>query len=468
MSPDGPRVSVSPQDPIPVPFPEPDDDAPPPKAVLTAALPRDDLRLEREDPLGELRALAKTAGIEGVAEEVLQRRDRPDPATYIGKGTVERLAEVMERDGAALAIFDNDLSPRQKRDLEKRLEMPVIDRTELILQIFALHARTPQARLQVELARLEYELPRLRRMWTHLDTGAGLRAAGEKQIEVDRRLWRRRIQDLRRELASVRARRERQVDTRSESYTVALVGYTNAGKSTLMNHLTEADVYVADKLFATLDTRTRAWEVGPNRQVLLSDTVGFIRHLPHHLVESFHATLEEVVKADLLLHVVDASDPQALEQVRAVREVLAGLGVEETPDLVVLNKVDQAAPELLPYLERRLVGTVRTSAMTGEGLEALTERVNALAIAAGERRYRVRLDVREGGAIALLDGQAEVLERELEGEVLRYVVRCRPQVIGALRAKLRLPDHLEVEELAAAPLQPPRAGEADQAVDVGA
>lgn len=422
-----------------------------PVAVLAAALPRQDERLNLPDPLGELAALADTAGIQIQGEAIIQRRDRPDGATSLGKGTVARLQEEIEAVGAELVVFDNDLKPRQKRNLEKLLNKTVIDRTELILNIFASHARTPQARLQVEVAKLEYELPRLRRLWTHLDTGVGLRAAGEKQLEVDKRLVRKRIQELKRELAEVRARKEREVDRRGEAYCVSLVGYTNAGKSTLMNRLTEAGVYVADQLFATLDTRTRSWTVGPNREVLLSDTVGFIRHLPHNLIESFHATLEEAVTSDLLLHVVDASDPQALEHVRAVREVLESLGIKDRDELIVLNKIDQAAPELLPYLERRLVNTIRVSAKTGEGSEVLAAKVNDLA-AASEEDFELTLDVREGKAIAYLEGLAEVKTKELEGERLHYAVRCRPGVIGALKRRVRTREGLT---LAHDPTAPP-------------
>jgi GTP-binding protein HflX len=421
------------------------------KAVLAALLPRKDPRNDLPDPLGELAMLAETAGVDVIAERVVQRKDRPDPATAIYKGTVSRLGEVVEREQANVVIFDHELKPRQRRNLEKILNKKVIDRTELILDIFAQHARTPQAKLQVEVAQLEYELPRLRRMWTHLDTGVGLRAAGEKQIEVDRRLVRKRIQDLRKELANVRARRERQA-SRQHVYTVALVGYTNAGKSTLMNRLTEADVYVADKLFATLDTRTRAWEVGPKRTALLSDTVGFIRNLPHHLVESFHATLEEVLQADLLLHVVDASDPESLDQVRAVREVLEELGVKDRPEIVVLNKVDQAKPELLPYLERRLVNTIRVSALTGEGADALKAKVNAIALG-DEGHYELSIDVREGAAIAAIEAKAEILSKDIEGERMLYEVRCRRSELGAIQARVRQPDGLQVEELTAAPGQ---------------
>lgn len=420
------------------------------RAVLAAVLDKDkrsdDPRKKKDDPLEELASLATTAGVEVAPERVIQHRERPDVATYLGKGAVERLAEVVAREKANVVIFDNDLSPGQRRNLEKVIKVKILDRTELILDIFAQHARTLQARLQVELAQLEYSLPRLRGMWTHLDTGVGRRAAGEKQLEVDKRLLRIRIQEIRRELEQIRLRKERQVKAR-ELFTVAIVGYTNAGKSTLMNRLTQADVYVADKLFATLDTRTKPWKVGPNRVVLLSDTVGFIRQLPHHLVESFHATLEEVITADLLLHVVDASDPGALDQVRAVRDVLESLGAGDKPELMVLNKVDRVdQPELLPYLERRFARSVRVSARTGEGVDALRALVNEAA-SAREGRWRVELDVREGAAIAWLEGQAEVLSRELVDETLRFEVRCGDWVIAAVRSKTRGREGVRVERL---------------------
>ncbi len=420
------------------------------RAVLAAVLDKDkrsdDPRGKKDDPLEELASLAKTAGVVVAAERVIQRRERPDVATYLGKGSVERLAEVVAQEGANVVIFDNDLSPGQRRNLEKVIKVKIIDRTELILDIFAQHARSIQARLQVELAQAEYALPRLRGLWTHLDTGVGRRAAGEKQIEVDKRLLRIRIQEIRRELEQIRLRKERQVKAR-ELFTVAIVGYTNAGKSTLMNRLTKAEVYVADKLFATLDTRTKPWEVGPNRVVLLSDTVGFIRQLPHHLVESFHATLEEVITADLLLHVVDASDPGALDQVKAVRDVLESLGAGDKPELMVLNKVDRVEqPELLPYLERRFARSVRVSARTGEGVDALRGLVNEAA-SAREGRWRVELDVREGAAIAWLEGQAEVLVRDLVEETLRYEVRCGDWVIAAVRSKTRGHEGVRVERL---------------------
>ena len=283
------------------------------------------------DPLDELHGLATTAGTTVVAE-LTQKRSTPDHSTYLGKGKVEELKQLVEARDADVIIFDNDLNPAQTRNLEKATDRKVIDRTELILDIFAAGARTHESRLAVELAQLEYSLPRLKRMWTHLSRqsmGVGMRGPGEKQLEVDRRLAQKRIHDLRTELDRIETRREVQVASRTDVPTVSLVGYTNAGKSTLMNALTDAGVYAKDELFATLDTRTRRWNLPGWGTVLLSDTVGFIRDLPHQLVASFKATLEETRQADLLLHVADASSDAVFEQITAVFHVLENLGIEE-------------------------------------------------------------------------------------------------------------------------------------------
>jgi GTP-binding protein HflX len=286
--------------------------------------------LNDDDPLDELHGLATTAGVR-VAGGLTQRREAPDAGTFLGKGKTEELKQCVDRAGADVVLFDNDLSPAQTRNLERALGVKVLDRTELILDIFATHARTYEARLAVELAQLEYSLPRLKRMWTHLSRlsmGVGMRGPGEKQLEVDRRLVERRIHDLRTELKEVERRKERMVASRRGYMTVSLVGYTNAGKSTLMNALTDAGVEAVDKLFATLDTRTRKWQLPSWGPVLLSDTVGFIRNLPHRLIASFKATLEEARQADLLLHVADASNPAVCNQISAVYSVLADLGID--------------------------------------------------------------------------------------------------------------------------------------------
>ena len=298
------------------------------KAVLARVITHDEIIDVDEDPLEECERLAMTAGTV-VKSGIVQRRQAMHAATAFGKGKVEELATLVEHYEAEVVIFDNDLSPAQTRNLEKAVHAKVIDRTELILDIFASNAQTLESRLAVELAQLEYSLPRLKRMWTHLDRvkmGVGMRGPGEKQLEVDRRLVEKRISDLRKELKVIEKRKERLVASRSDVMTVSLVGYTNAGKSTLMNALTDAKVLAEDKLFATLDTRTRRWQLPNWGPVLLSDTVGFIKNLPHRLIASFKATLEEAHQADLLLHIADGSNPAVYQQIRSSMKSLKRLG----------------------------------------------------------------------------------------------------------------------------------------------
>ncbi|HMP60501.1 MAG TPA: GTPase HflX, partial [Gemmatales bacterium] len=335
------------------------------------------------DPLEEIRGLAESAGAI-VVGGLTQRRQLPETATYIGKGKVDELTMLVKALDADVIIFDNDLSSTQTRNLEKATSVKVLDRSELIMDIFATRARTTAARLQVELAQLEYSLPRLRNMWTHLSRykgGIGLRGPGETQLEEDRRLVDLRIRDLKAKLREVQGRKEREVDSRAEEMTVSLVGYTNAGKSTLMNALTGAGVVAADKLFATLDTRTRVWKIKDWGRVLLSATVGFIRDLPHRLIASFKATLEEARQAKLLLHVVDASSPMLTEQVKAVNQVLKEIGCADHPTLLVLNKIDRAVDALDAEVQANtandhaLARLVCVSARTGQGLDQLSRAV---------------------------------------------------------------------------------------------
>jgi len=335
------------------------------------------------EPLEELAQLADTAGAD-VLERLLQRREKPDPRTFVGKGKAHGIAERVKTLEADLVIVDHDLSPSQARNLEKIVGARVIDRTELILDIFVRRASSAMARAQVELAQMEYALPRLKRLWTHLNrevgvakAGIGVRGPGEKQIETDRRLVRRRIRDLRRSLEHMQAHRVRQTHARGRFFTAALVGYTNAGKSTLLRALTGADVLIENRLFATLDTTTRAWEISPGRRIFLSDTVGFIRDLPHHLVNSFLATLEEARFADLLLHVVDAADLDAVEHIDVVEKALFDIGAAGVPRIHVLNQVDRVRDRLtLRLVEERLPEGLLASALTGEGIPALRDRVH--------------------------------------------------------------------------------------------
>ncbi len=378
-----------------------------------------------EDPLEELRGLAKTADLV-VVSSLLQKRDKPDVATYLGSGKVEQLKELVEANDADVVLFDNDLAPSQTRNLERAIGVKVIDRTEVILDIFARRAQTHEAHLQVELAQLEYALPRLKRMWTHLSRykgGIGVRGPGEKQLEEDRRLVEHRIRDLKEKLSRIQKRKEREVSGRSDAATVSLVGYTNAGKSTLMNLLTGAGVLTEDKLFATLDTRTRRWPLSAGRQVLLSDTVGFIRDLPHTLVASFKATLEEARQADLLLHVVDASNPDAEQQIEAVDRVLEELSLSERPLLLVLNKVDRIRDR--SYLDALMAhhsNPVLVSAATGVGLEAL-ERAVREALDAETLDVQLRLPAKEGRILAYLTQHATIQEQRFDEDLVE--LRCR-------------------------------------------
>jgi GTPase len=384
-----------------------------------------EMPIDPQQPLAELAGLASTAGA-SVVGELTQRRERPDQTTYLGKGKVEELRGVVEHHDADIVIFDNDLSPAQTRNLEQALEVKVLDRSEVILDIFAARARTYEARLAVELAQLEYSLPRLKRMWTHLSRlkmGIGMRGPGEKQLEVDRRLVEKRIHDLKTELAEIHGRRERQVASRHDHMTVSLVGYTNAGKSTLLNALTGADELAEDKLFATLDTRTRRWRLPGWGPVLLSDTVGFLRDLPHRLIASFKATLEETRQADLLLHVADASSPLVDVQIAAVRGVLEELGVNEKDTLLVLNKIDavpdRAARDRILAHYPHAIGI---SARSGVGLPELARAVSD-ALGRGFRDVDVETDPGNGRLLAWLGRHGEVLSRRFTDD--RVVVHCR-------------------------------------------
>ncbi len=387
-----------------------------------------------EDPLEELTGLAETAGTD-VCAGVVQRRETPDPKTYLGKGKVSELQHLTEMYEADLVIFDNDLSPSQTRNLEKAIGKKVIDRTELILDIFASNARTHEARLAVELAQLEYSLPRLKRMWTHLSRqtmGVGMRGPGEKQLEVDRRLVERRIHELKQDLAKVERRKEREVAGRRDYLTVSLVGYTNAGKSTLMNALTDADVEAVDKLFATLDTRTRRWTLPSWGPVLLSDTVGFIRDLPHHLVASFRATLEEARQADLLLHVADASNPAVLDQISAVYRVLHELGIDEKQTLLVVNKIDMpGAEDRLAAVQNRYPRCVAISAKTRAGFEDLARVVSQM-LSEDFVTISLRLSPADGRTVAWLAKVGDITSKQYHDDHVEVHVRLPSRHAGRL------------------------------------
>ena len=378
--------------------------------------------------LDELSELARTANVQAVAR-VWQRKRQPDVATWIGKGKVDEVAGLVREHEAEVVICDSELSPRQVRNLEKEIGVRVIDRSELILDIFAAHARTVESRLQVELAQLLYTRNRLTRMWSHLSritgkAGVGSRGPGEKQLETDRRLVDHRVTMLERELAEIKARKVRQVATRRDELTISLVGYTNAGKSTLMAKLTGADVYCADQLFATLDTKTSDFELASGKRILLSDTVGFVDKLPHHLVASFHATLEEVRQAKLLLHVVDASSPDVERQIATVQRVLGDeLGIKDREEIMVLNKIDRVTdPVDRSILLERHPGAVAVSAVTGAGIDLLLARLQAFDDA-NRSEIDLRLPVADGRTMAELQKVAEILSLDY-GET-EVAVRAR-------------------------------------------
>ncbi|MEA2376955.1 MAG: GTPase [Thermoleophilaceae bacterium] len=385
-----------------------------------------------EADLAELEELLRTAGV-AVAGELTQRRPEPDPDRYFGKGKLEELKQAIKESDANLVAVDDELKPRQERNLEQALDTPVIDRTAIILDIFADHAHSAEGKLQVELAQLEYNLARMRGLWTHLerlgagrmDGGIGTRGPGETQIETDRRLARDRIAALKRRLrqtkgtrGTMRAERER-----AGLPTVALAGYTNAGKSTLLNALTGADVGVRERLFHTLDPTTRSFEIG-GRTYLLTDTVGFIRKLPHQLVEAFSATLEEALGADLIVHVVDTSAPEGdlHAMLEAVESVLAETGAGDTPRLLALNKVDLLDDERRRELSFRFPGAVQVSGETGEGLDRLSDAIEARFLASLQP-MELLLPYGEGGTLSELHDLAGELERTDTAEGVRIKAR---------------------------------------------
>ncbi len=384
-----------------------------------------DGRCFAEEPLEELTGLAQTAGAH-VVGQLTQRRETPDVTTYLGKGKVEELRVLAEAADADVIIFDNDLNPAQTRNLEKATGVKVLDRTELILDIFAHRAQTHEARLAVELAQLQYSLPRLKRLWTHLSrikAGIGMRGPGEKQLEVDRRLVEKKIHDLQAELAVIERRKARQVSARHDRMTVSLVGYTNAGKSTLLNTLTGANVLAQNKLFATLDTRTRRWQLPGWGPVLLSDTVGFIRDLPHHLIASFKATLEETRQANLLLHVADASSPAVYEQIAAVYSVIEELGIQAKDTLLVLNKIDAVEGRgKLDALLSRYPNAMPVSARRRTGLDKLAGAVSA-ALSHNFLDVDIETGAENGRLLAYLSANGEVLSKQYSDS--RVMIHCR-------------------------------------------
>lgn len=398
-------------------------------------------RSTEEHPLEELEGLATTAGAR-VVGTLTQRREAPDVTTYLGSGKVEELQRLAAAADADVVVFDNDLSPAQARNLEQVIGLKVLDRSELILDIFATRAQTYEARLAVELAQLQYSLPRLKRMWTHLSrikAGIGMRGPGEKQLEVDRRLVEKRIHDLSSELKGIHRRKERQVASRDDRMTVSLVGYTNAGKSTLFNRITGAHVLQSSQMFATLDPKLRAIELPSRRKVLLSDTVGFIRNLPHTLVTSFRATLEEVEQAEVLVHIRNAASSYGDEQKAQVERVLGELNALSKPRVEVLNKIDLLGPHEQEGLASRSqsdppgIPEVFVSARTGEGIESLLAAIDQALYSDPLIEAELRVPQHEGAALAAIEAGMVIHKREYEGNLVRLTVAGPASLMGRFR-----------------------------------
>jgi len=404
----------------------------PAQAVLVSATLPDDVKFG-DDPLDELAALVDTAGM-SVVGRVYQNMKQVNARAYVGSGKVTEIARVVEETGAQVVVFDNELRPSQQQVLEEEVKASVIDRTELILRIFNQHARTRQAKVQVALAQLEYELPRLKNLWSHLERQRGslgaVGGAGERQIETDRRLLRKRIHRMQDELEGINRRRKIEVERRSELFQVAIVGYTNAGKSTLMNALTNEGVLAENKLFATLDTRTCVWKL-PDHKVLLSDTVGFIRNLPHRLVASFHATLEEVLQADLLLHIVDASHSAATEMVEAVNAVLKELGADDRRVLMVFNKIDLVRDQpTLTHLHNLYPEHIDVSAVTGVGIRELEQRVQEV-VEERETKVDWTFSAGNGKLLAYLKQHGKILAMDFdEADNVHVKALIEPRFFG--------------------------------------
>ena len=413
------------------------------RAILVAAI----IGNQAEgDDLFELTALAESAGAV-VVDRLQQKIGTINACTYIGKGKVEQLAERVKRFEADVIIFDNNLSPGQIRELEKITETKVIDRSELILDIFATRAQTRQAKLQVALAQLEYTYPRLTRMWAHLDSvagagggtaagnvgGIGTRGTGEQQLEIDRRLVSKRITELKRELVNIDKRKLREIKGRKDLFKICLVGYTNAGKSTVLNALTNADVFVEDRLFATLDTRTRKWTPASGTEVLLSDTVGFVKNLPHQLVASFKATLEEAVNADLLLHIIDVSSPEVTGQIESVNKVLGEIGCSHKPTLKVFNKVDIVKKiGDLEMLQTLFPDAMCISARTGLGLTQLSQAV-AAKYRGNELLLRVNSRQSNGKIQSFLRANGKIINETYQDEYVLIDVRLGRNQLNGLK-----------------------------------
>lgn len=414
------------------------------RAIIVGVKLEDMSKAEAEESLQELALLADTAGIEVVCQ-VLHQRSMPNPAYFVGSGKAQELQDLSAEVQADMLIFDNDLGPAQTRNLEKMTDIRVIDRTTLILDIFAQRARTKEAKVQVELAQLQYALPRLTRQWTHLSRlgagagaghvgGPGTRGPGETQLQIDRRLIRGRISRLKRELKDIEQHRIVQRSHRKDMMSAAIVGYTNAGKSTLLNALTDEHLFTEDKLFATLDPTTRLVQLSENHRIFLTDTVGFIKKLPHHLIASFKATLEEVTEADLLLHIVDASHSEALNQIEAVNEVLEELEAVDKQTLMVFNKIDKMESHGdLGILQNEYPDGIAISALTGEGLEQLKSRLLEF-ISKNDVQLSLVLSHKDGGKVLnYIYTHGEVLNQSYEDNSVLVEAKIHSRYLKKLK-----------------------------------
>jgi len=414
------------------------------RAILFRVMLSED-RNSGEEPLEELQRLAETAGAT-IVHTMVQNRVSIDPVYYIGKGKAIELSRLAKEMDVDVLICDDDLTPAQVKNLEKVIDEKVIDRSELILDIFATRAKTFQAKLQVELAQLEYTKPRLKRMWTHLsriEGGIGTRGPGEKQLEVDKRIVSKKIHDLRKKLHEIEKRQERLVASRKEFFTVSIVGYTNAGKSTLMNALTEIDTFVEDKLFATLDTKTSVCKLENGKKFLVSDTVGFIKKLPHHLVSSFKATLEESRHADLLLHVADTSSTVIHSQIESVNTVLKELECDKKPTIMVFNKIDAVKEDaVIPLLRSRYKDCVMISAKTHQGIEDLKRKIIEML----EKNFidvELSCSTANGKLIAYLHEHAHIVSSRFDDERATFHLLMEDKLLQKLRM---LDDGIQIKE----------------------
>ncbi len=405
------------------------------KAILVGVVLPNDRRWEVDESLFELKQLAATSGVR-VVDQLTQERQKLNPAYFIGRGKVDELSQMIEMHQVKSVIFDDDLTPAQTRNLEKAIDAKIIDRSTLILDIFAKHARTRAAKTQVELAQLQYMLPRLTRQWTHLSRqvgGIGTKGPGETQLETDRRLVRTRIEHLRKELGKIDLQRQTRRKGRKARFKASLIGYTNVGKSTLMNLFSGADVLVENQLFATLDPTVRQVQLDKQHTILLSDTVGFIRKLPHHLVESFKSTLDEAIDADLLVHVVDVSHPGFMEQIHVVNEVLEDIGAKKKPVLMVFNKIDKLKEkEMLTGLRKQFPESVFVSATR----QIRTEHLKMELARFMEKNFvesEISLPMVQSGLVNKIFEMAIVLNQKYNDETIDLKIKCSPEQLVKIR-----------------------------------